>query len=195
MPGTTASPSIVDEPVEFVTEPKMDGLAISTLYEDGRFVSGATRGDGRAGENVTENVRTIADLPQRLRGRNLPAHVEVRGEVFMTLDAFTALNAAQAAAGRPPVVNPRNGAAGSLRQKDASITASRGLSLFTYQLGVLEGGPQLRTHHQMLDWLISIGFPVNPNIRRHTTIESVHDGASRWSRAATVLATRSTARW
>ncbi|HEY3833522.1 MAG TPA: NAD-dependent DNA ligase LigA [Acidimicrobiia bacterium] len=166
---------LVDEPIEYVTEPKMDGLAISTLYEDGRFVRAATRGDGRVGEDVTENVRTIADLPKRLRGRNLPSRVEVRGEVYMTLDAFTALNAAQVAAGRPPVVNPRNGAAGSLRQKDASITASRGLSLFTYQLGVLEGGPPLRTHHQTLEWLTDSGFAVNPNIRRHTAIESVHD--------------------
>ncbi len=166
---------LVDEPVEYVTEPKMDGLAISTLYENGRYVRAATRGDGRVGEDVTENVRTIADLPKRLRGRNLPARVEVRGEVYMTLDAFAALNAAQAAAGRPAVVNPRNGAAGSLRQKDASITASRGLSLFTYQLGVLEGGPQLRTHHELLEWLTELGFAVNPNIRRHTTIESVHE--------------------
>ncbi len=165
---------LVDEPVSYVTEPKMDGLAISTLYQDGRFVRAATRGDGWVGEDVTENVRTIADVPKRLRGRSLPARVEVRGEVYMTLEAFTTLNAAQAAAGRTPVVNPRNGAAGSLRQKDAAITAARGLSMFCYQLGVCEGGPNLRSHHETLEWLAEIGFAVNPNIRRHTTIDAVH---------------------
>jgi DNA ligase (NAD+) len=166
---------LVDEPVEYVTEPKMDGLAISVLYEDGRYVRAATRGDGRVGEDVTENVRTIADAPKRLRGRNLPSRLEVRGEVYMTLQAFHDLNEAQNAAGKPPVVNPRNGAAGSLRQKDASITASRALSMFSYQLGVCEGGPNLKSHHETLAWLADMGIAVNPNTRRHTTIESVHE--------------------
>jgi DNA ligase (NAD+) len=165
---------LVDEPVQYITEPKMDGLAMSMLYEDGRYVRAATRGDGRVGEDVTENVRTISDAPQRLRGRNLPSRLEVRGEVYMTLAAFTTLNDAQAAAGRPPVVNPRNGAAGSLRQKDASVTAARGLSLFCYQLGACDGGPRLTSHHETLAWLTDLGFAVNPNIREHDTIESVH---------------------
>ncbi len=165
---------LVDEPVTYVTEPKMDGLAISVLYEDGRYVRAATRGDGRVGEDVTENVRTIADVPERLRASNVPERLEVRGEVYMSLRAFTALNEAQAAAGKPLVVNPRNGAAGSLRQKDASITAARALSLFCYQLGALEGGPKLSSHRQTLDWLIELGFAVNPNILMHDTIESVH---------------------
>src|SRR5262249_13466805 len=160
---------LVDEPIEYVTEPKMDGLAISVLYEDGRFLRAATRGDGRVGEDVTPNVRTIVDVPERLRGRGVPARVEVRGEVYMTLDAFTPLNEAQAKAGRPLVVNPRNGAAGSLRQKDASITAARGLSMVSYQLGACDGGPALTSHHQTLEWLTELGFAVNPNIRRHDT--------------------------
>lgn len=166
---------LVDVEVTYVCEPKMDGLAISLLYRDGKFVRGATRGDGRVGEDVTENVRTISDVPARLRGARIPAELEVRGEIYMSARAFAALNEAQALAGKPLVVNPRNAAAGSLRQKDASITASRELSLFCYQLGSVVGGPELATHSETLEWLSELGFQVNPNTVRHHTIEAVYD--------------------
>ena len=165
---------LVDVDVTYVCEPKMDGLAISLLYRDGMFVRGATRGDGRVGEDVTENVRTISDVPSRLVGTRIPVELEVRGEIYMTARAFSALNAAQAAAAKPLVVNPRNAAAGSLRQKDASITASRELSLFCYQLGSVTGGPELATHSETLEWLSELGFHVNPNTVRHATIEAVY---------------------
>jgi DNA ligase (NAD+) len=137
--------------LDFVCEPKIDGLAVSIRYEDGRFVQAATRGDGRTGEDVTENVRTIEAIPERLRagpqstvsvgGRQVPVPrvLEVRGEVYMPLSAFTALNERQVEAGERPYVNPRNAAAGSLRQKDPSVTATRALSLWAYQLGEVGG--------------------------------------------------------
>ena len=164
---------LADTEVTYVCEPKMDGLAISLLYRDGKFVRGATRGDGRVGEDVTENVRTIADVPVRLRGQRIPSELEVRGEIYMSAQAFNALNAAQAAAGKPAVVNPRNAAAGSLRQKDASVTASRALSLFCYQLGSVVDGPELSTHSETLLWLTELGFQVNPNTVHHTEIDAV----------------------
>lgn len=164
----------ITDPVEYVTEPKMDGLAISLLYEGGRFVRAATRGDGRVGENVTENVRTISQVPSVLRGERVPDRLEVRGEVYMSLAAFDALNAAQLAAGKPPVVNPRNAAAGSLRQKNPEITASRELAVFCYQLGVVDGGPALATHHETLEWMEELGFPVNPATARHGAITDVY---------------------
>ncbi len=162
----------------YVTEPKMDGLAMSLLYEDGRYVRGATRGDGRVGENVTENVRTIHDVPARLRGKRVPRRLEVRGEVYMQMSVFESLNVAQAEAGRPAYVNPRNAAAGSLRQKDAAITASRELSLFCYQLGVVEGGPDLQTHRETLAWLEELGFKVNPLIKSFGALGEVFDQCS-----------------
>jgi DNA ligase (NAD+) len=168
----------VDDPIQFVTEPKMDGLAVSLLYEGGRYVRGATRGDGNVGEDVTENIRTIDDAPKRLSGKRVPDRLEVRGEVYMRIDAFEALNAAQVALGRPPFVNPRNSAAGSLRQKDASLTASRDLSLFCYQLGAVDGGPALRTHHETLAWLRELGLAVNPHIKRHDEIDDVFEECS-----------------
>jgi DNA ligase (NAD+) len=170
---------IVSDPMRFVTEPKMDGLAISLLYENGRLVRGATRGDGVTGEDVTANVRTIASLPKRLDGANPPAVLEVRGEVFMPLASFKELNRRQGEAELRLFANPRNAAAGSLRQKDASITASRDLDLFCYQLGAKEGGPKLTTHEQTLQWLRDLGFPVNPEIQSFTDLDGVHDFCTR----------------
>jgi DNA ligase (NAD+) len=164
--------------VTFVCEPKMDGLAVSLLYEAGRLVRGATRGDGRVGEDVTENVRTIDDAPKQLKGKRVPSRVEVRGEVYMRIDAFERLNQSQAAAGRPVFMNPRNAAAGSLRMKDVSITASRELSLYCYQLGVQEGGPKLTSHHQTLAWMQELGFQVNPEIVQRTDIDGVFEQCS-----------------
>ena len=165
----------------FSVELKFDGLAISLRYENGVLVQGATRGDGAVGEDVTHNVRTIADIPENLP-EGAPSLLEVRGEVYMRLSSFDALNARQVAeaeaAGREPklYVNPRNTAAGSLRQIDAAITADRELSFYCYQLGLVEGGPELESHTQTLAWLGSLGFPVN----EHTvTCSSVDEVAAR----------------
>jgi DNA ligase (NAD+) len=166
---------IVTESIRFVAEPKLDGLAISLQYEDGRFTVGATRGDGVTGEDVTENLRTIAAVPQKLKGKgkDVPALLEVRGEVFMPLTAFETLNKRQGDAGERLFTSPRNAAAGSLRQKDPGITATRDLTLYAYQLGAKEGGPRLRTHEEMLEWLRTLGFPVNPHIEAFDDLESV----------------------
>jgi len=168
-----------DQPVPaYATELKFDGLAISLRYEDGRLVQGATRGDGRVGEDVTRNVMTISDIPHRLPA-DAPRVLEVRGEVYMSLSSFAALNARQVelanAAGKPPklFINPRNTAAGSLRQKDPSITAGRNLSFFCYQLGVVEGGPELTSHTATLEWLGSLGLPVNEHSRSVASIDDV----------------------
>jgi DNA ligase (NAD+) len=162
-------------PIRYVTEPKMDGLAMSLLYEDGRLVYGATRGDGRVGEDVTANVRTIDDVPRKLRGSSPPAVLEVRGEVYMPLKSFEELNRRQGEAGGRLFANPRNAAAGSLRVKDVSITASRDLAMFCYQLGAKTGGPDLRTHLETLEWLGELGLQVNPLITQHDDLASVYD--------------------
>ncbi len=162
----------------YATELKFDGLAISLRYEDGVLVQGATRGNGRVGEDVTRNVMTIADIPHRLPS-GAPRILEVRGEVYMRLSSFEALNARQLdlarADGREPklYVNPRNTAAGSLRQKDPSITADRNLSFFCYQLGVVDGGPNLKSHTETLEWLGSLGLPINEHSRSVDSIDQV----------------------
>ncbi len=148
------------EPLAFVGEPKIDGLSISLTYENGRLVRGATRGDGLEGEDVTPNVRTLAAIPARLTG-HAPARIEIRGEVFMTKADFLALNATQEAAGQKIFANPRNAAAGSLRQLDARITAARPLSMFAYAMGEASEIPA-DTHWQWLDRLREWGFQVNP---------------------------------
>ena len=164
---------LVSDPIVFVGEPKLDGLAISLLYEDGRLVQAATRGNGVTGDDVTPNVATIASIPKRLRGSAVPRRLEVRGEVFMPLDAFEELNRRQGDAGERLFANPRNAAAGSLRQKDARVTASRALAFFGYQLGVQEGGPSLRAHHEMLSWIHDLGVPVNDHIRSLADLDQV----------------------
>jgi DNA ligase (NAD+) len=152
---------------------------MSIRYEGGRYVQAATRGDGKVGEDVTENVRTIAAVPDRLVG-DVPDVVEVRGEVYMPIAAFEALNRRQEEAGGRLFQNPRNSAAGSLRQKDARITASRDLSIFTYQLGAIEGGPSFRTHSETLEAIASWGLPVNPEIKTLGTLDEVHDFCRHW---------------
>lgn len=149
-----------DEPVEVVAEPKIDGLSISLRYEDGGFVLGATRGDGTVGENVTRNLKTIGDVPDRLAG-DAPSILEVRGEVYMRGEDFLALNRGREEAGEPPFANPRNAAAGSLRQLDPSITAGRPLRLFAYGLGEFDGAVG-DTHWDYLRNLRAWGFRVNP---------------------------------
>jgi len=144
----------------FVAEPKIDGLSINLLYEKGILVRGATRGDGSEGEDVTANLRTMPTVPARLRG-DAPALIEIRGEVFMTKADFLALNATQSAAGQKVFANPRNAAAGSLRQLDPAITATRPLSLFAYALGDVQGSVPV-THSAYLEQLRAWGFEVNP---------------------------------
>ncbi|MEY2958275.1 MAG: hypothetical protein RLZZ01_843 [Actinomycetota bacterium] len=156
----------------FVTELKIDGLAMSLRYEDGVLVQAATRGDGRVGEDVTANVKTIADIPHRLPDE-APAVLEVRGEVYMSTAVFQDLNRGYTAAGERALVNPRNAAAGSLRQKDPSVTASRRLSFWSYQMGEVVGGPDFGSHSQSLEFLRSMGFPVNPEIRILDSIDEV----------------------
>ena len=150
-----------DEPLEFFAEAKIDGLSMSLRYEEGELVRAATRGDGVQGEDVTANIRVIDAVPHRLKGRGLPEVCEVRGEVYMTRDAFRQLNLQQAEGGKPLFANPRNSAAGSLRQLDPSITASRPLGFFAYAWGEISTLPR-PTQSGMRDWLESIGFVVNP---------------------------------
>jgi DNA ligase (NAD+) len=170
------------DPVDYVCELKIDGFAVSLTYERGRLVRAATRGDGRVGEDITANIRTIAAVPDRLTVDDAPEVLEVRGEVYMPIAAFAALNERQAADGARLFVNPRNSAAGSVRQKDPSITASRELSLWTYQLGFVEGGPTFRSHGETLDWMRRAGLPVNPQIRTLGTLHDVHDFCLAWQR-------------
>jgi DNA ligase (NAD+) len=146
--------------VEYAAEPKFDGLAISLTYSDGAFVRGATRGDGYTGEDVTANLRTIRAIPLRLGGTKPPALLEVRGEVLMLKRDFDAMNASQRAKGEREFVNPRNAAAGSLRQLDVRITASRRLTFYAYGLGAAEGAPNRVRHSEVLDYLTEKGFRV-----------------------------------
>ncbi|KAB8124878.1 NAD-dependent DNA ligase LigA [Komagataeibacter medellinensis] len=146
--------------LSFVAEPKIDGLSISLTYEHGRFVRGTTRGDGTEGEDVTANLRTLHDIPERLAAP-FPDVIEIRGEVFLSKQAFLDLNTAQEHAGEKPFANPRNAAAGSLRQLDPAITAKRPLSLFAYAAGY-SSAPLAATHHGYLAQLEAWGFPVNP---------------------------------
>jgi DNA ligase (NAD+) len=169
---------LVPEPVAFVGEPKLDGLAISLVYEHGHLVRAATRGDGVTGEDVTANVLTIRSVPRRLRLTSPPAVVEVRGEVFMPLEAFADLNRRQGEAGKRLFANPRNAAAGSLRQIDPQITAGRNLALFCYQIGALDPDPGIATHWDLLRWLADAGLPVNGRIERFESLAGVHDFAA-----------------
>jgi DNA ligase (NAD+) len=159
-----------EEGLALVAEPKIDGLSSSLRYENGDFVLGATRGDGAEGENVTANLRTIADVPKKLRGRNVPDIFEVRGEVYMSHADFAAMNRRQEKSGDKIFANPRNAAAGSLRQLDPAITARRPLRFFAYHWGEASELPG-KTHWDVLQAFKSWGFPVNPLARRVRTVE------------------------
>jgi DNA ligase (NAD+) len=161
-----------DEEIVFSAEPKIDGLSMSLRYESGDLVTGATRGDGSEGEDVTANVKTVKDIPHRLKGRNIPAVCEVRGEIYMTKAAFLDLNRKQAEAGKPLYVNPRNTAAGSLRQLDASITASRPLGFFAYAWGEMSEMPA-DTQSGMIKWFGSCGFKTNPLTKMCRSVEAL----------------------
>jgi DNA ligase (NAD+) len=173
-----------DEPVAYVTEPKIDGSAVSLVYENGVFVRGATRGDGIRGEDVTPNLKTIKAIPLRMRlpdGEEPPALLEVRGEVYLPLSAFRKLNERLTAEGKKPAPNPRNAAAGSLRQLDPRITASRDLSIWIHGVGHWER-LVLETHAEALEWLRERGFRTNPFAERHETPESVLRVCREWEK-------------
>ena len=169
---------------DFECELKIDGLAMSLTYEDGRFVQAATRGDGTTGEDVTHNVATVRAVPHQLtwpKGRGpVPKILEVRGEVYMPVTAFEELNRRQMEAGLKIFANPRNSAAGSLRQKDASITATRDLSMWAYQIGALEGGPDLASQSDALALLRQCGLPVNPEIKVVRGVDEVFAFCTHW---------------
>ena len=171
-----------DEPVAYVTEPKIDGSAISLLYEDGRFVRGATRGDGQRGEDVTPNLRTLRSVPLRLRGDDssaLPSLLEARGEVYAPLSTFRRVNELFATQGKKIAPNPRNFAAGSLRQLNPGITAERGLAIWFYGVGRSDGF-EPRSQWEILEWLREHGFRTNPFAERHESIESVARTCAVW---------------
>ncbi len=161
--------------ITFCCELKLDGLAVSLLYEDGLLVRAATRGDGTTGENITANVRTIRAIPLRLQGENIPARIEVRGEVFMPQAGFEQLNEEARRTGNKVFANPRNAAAGSLRQLDPRITAKRPLTFFCYGFGLLEGGEMPASHWQRLQQLRAWGLPVSDRIRLCHSAQEVLD--------------------
>ena len=156
----------------FTAEPKIDGLSASLRYENGVLVKGATRGDGTVGEDITENLKTIADIPHKLKGKGWPEAIEIRGEVYMTYAEFQALKERSAAAGGQDYVNPRNTAAGSLRQKDPSVTASRNLKFFAYAWGFTSADPaptQYDAVQKFADW----GFKISPLMVRAKSVEEL----------------------
>jgi DNA ligase (NAD+) len=165
------------EQIAYGTEPKIDGLAISLVYEDGLFVRGATRGDGEIGEDVTQNLRTIKEIPLRVDGA--PSLLEVRGEVYLPRSAFARLNEERAAAGEPTFANPRNSAAGSIRQLDPALAAARPLSMWCYAVGTAEG-LTFERHSEALQWLRDRGFKVAPDTKVHESLESLVEECRRW---------------
>ena len=193
--GERIAKGLNGEPTRFVCELKIDGLALSLRYENGALVQAATRGDGKVGEDVTANVRTIDTVPRTIgtasASHSVPPRVlEVRGEVYMSKAAFERLrtaklrdNEARAAAGKkaqPVPANPRNAGAGSLRQKDPAVTATRELSFWAYQLGEVEGAPSFTSHHDTLDFLAAAGFPINPEVRIVDSLDEVMQFCATW---------------
>src|SRR5215207_1403645 len=173
-----------DEPVAFVTEPKIDGSAVNLIYEDGEFVRGATRGDGFRGEDVTTNLKTIRAISMRMQladDERPPPLIEARGEVYLPLSGFNDLNRRLLEEGKKPTPNPRNAAAGSLRQKNPSITADRPLSIWIHGLGRKDGLPT-EGHWGSLQWLRAHGFRTNPFAELHESIESVAKACREWEK-------------
>src|SRR5436190_2116218 len=172
---------VVGRQADFVCELKIDGLAVRLTYEDGAYVQGATRGDGYVGDDITANIRTIRQVPMKLRDPNPPAVLEGRGEVYLPVKAFEKLNDELLEAGGKAFANPRNAAAGSLRQKDPSVTASRPLHLWSHGVGAVEG-KRFQRHSELLDWLKEAGLPVAPQTERVTSLEEVFAFCERWQR-------------
>lgn len=177
--GVDTEPDAGGSAVEYICEPKLDGVALSLIYEQGVLVRAATRGDGKVGEDITDNVRTIASVPLRLRGSGFPAELEVRGEVVMPISAFDAFNQRANAVGEKAFVNPRNAAAGSLRQLDSKITAQRLLQMFAYSVGYFADGELDATHHGTLRALAGWGFKVNEHIESAANIQQCIDYCAR----------------
>jgi len=166
---------------DFVCELKIDGLAVSLTYEDGRYVQGATRGDGQIGDDISANIRTIRSVPMRLRGGSHPSVLEVRGEVYLPVRAFEKLNEELGRRGERTFANPRNAAAGSLRQKDPAITASRPLRLWCHGIGAVEGR-RFQRHSEILGYLQEAGLPIDPHIERVESLEEVFAFCERWQK-------------
>jgi DNA ligase, NAD-dependent len=164
---------------DLVCEPKIDGLAVALIYIDGLFVTGATRGDGYHGENITQNLKTVRSIPLSVSGET-PPRFEVRGEVYLPKAGFKKLNEERAKEGLPLFANPRNAAAGSVRQLDSSITARRPLDIFVYGLGWAEGMAVPDTHWEIMQWLKSLGFKINPNIALYHTIDEAERCYRSW---------------
>lgn len=160
------------ETLDFVCEPKLDGVAVSLIYEKGKLIQGATRGDGSTGEDITHNVRTIKSIPLHLVGEGYPELLEVRGEIYYPKAEFEAFNQAAIAKGEKPFVNPRNAAAGSLRQLDPRITAERALSMYAYSVGVSEGGALPDNHYELMQQLASWGLRVSPEVKSASGVDA-----------------------
>jgi DNA ligase (NAD+) len=175
---------VEDAAIRFVSEPKIDGLAISLVYEDGVLVRGATRGDGEVGEDVTQNLRTVGAIP--LRVEDAPPLLEVRGEIYLPIAAFAKLNEERAAAGEPTYANPRNTAAGSIRQLDPQLTASRPLSMWCYSVGELDG-LEFESHFDSLEWLREHGFKVNRDVEVHDEVDEVLAACNAWEERRATL--------
>jgi DNA ligase (NAD+) len=172
---------LAGEDVAYVVELKIDGLATSLRYRDGVFERGGTRGDGRVGEDVTPNLRTIGSIPLRLR-KDAPQEIEVRGEVYLRKSDFEALNASRVAAAQPVFANPRNAASGGVRQLDPKLTRTRRLSFFGYSIGALRGGVQVRTQWEALQYIKALGFAVNPYVCKCAAISEVVAFCEEWER-------------
>jgi len=165
---------LTDE-VHYIVEPKLDGLAISLLYEDGLLVRGATRGDGKVGEDVTQNIRTIPTIPLHLTGSGYPKRLEVRGEIFMPKAGFNRLNERARQQGEKGFANPRNAAAGSLRQLDPKIAAARPLAIYCYGFGLVEGGQLGKSHYESMQLLAQWGLRISPELKQLSGISACHD--------------------
>ncbi|MDA9015009.1 NAD-dependent DNA ligase LigA, partial [Porticoccaceae bacterium] len=161
--------------LSYACEPKLDGVAVSLIYQNGLLVRGATRGDGSIGEDITANVRTIKSIPLRLQGDDYPDLLEVRGEIYMPREGFNEFNRKAREAGEKPFVNPRNAAAGSLRQLDSKITATRPLEMCAYSVGQYQGGHKPDSHFDMLNMLGSLGFKINQHIKQVDGIDACED--------------------
>jgi DNA ligase (NAD+) len=185
MRGHLAREGIEDPDFSYVVEPKVDGLAISLVYEDGLLVRGATRGNGEVGEDVTHNLRTIGQIPLRIE--DAPRRIEVRGEIYMSLTDFEALNVRRAERGLSTFMNPRNSAAGTIRQLDPRLALDRPLSMWAYGVGVTDG-LALSSHWESLEWLRERRFPVNPDVERLTTAEEVLARCRAWEQRRGSLA-------
>ena len=176
---TRTSKLIAGEQFDLTCEHKIDGLAVALTYVDGRLATGATRGDGFRGENITQNLRTVRSVPLSVP-REAPPRFEVRGEVFLPKAGFDKLNKERAEEGLPLFANPRNAAAGSVRQLDPRITAKRPLDIYIYMLGYAEGKAIPPTHWETMEYLKSLGFKVNPNNRLFATIDQVEQYHHTW---------------